>query len=274
MIKRLVGIGLVFIWIGLPLAAQFTPEELAEREKWEEFLVDAEVVASEQPFPRSHAVSEPFVLELERDGIKRRGLWKNPEGRVKGYVDYWRFEIAAYRLDKLLGLNMIPPTVERRFRNYRGSCQLMIENAVNLRTRRKNKMKTPSYRVVPLNKALYLQRAFDNLIANDDRNEGDLLYTEDWRMVLVDHSRAFRSSKKYTRRLLNDERSRGGPRLMKRLPRAFVENLEALTAASIGEAVGEYLKENEIEAIMARRDLILAWLEKYIEKMGEDKVLY
>jgi len=274
MLKRLFSTGLILTWIGLPAAAQLTPDELAERENWERFLVEAEMVSSSQPFARSHAVSEPFVLELEHNGVSRRGLWKNPEGRVKGYVDYWRFEIAAYRLDKLLGLNMIPPTVERRFRNVRGSCQLMIENAVNLRTRRKNKLKTPSYRVVPLNKALYLQRAFDNLIANDDRNEGDLLYTEDWRMVLVDHSRAFRTSKKYTRRLLNDERSKGGPRLMKRLPRAFVEKLEALTPAAVREAVGEYLKDEEIDAIMIRRDLILAWLEKYIEKQGEDKVLY
>lgn len=274
MCKRIFLFGLILGWLLSPLAAQLTPEELAERENWESFLIEARMVSSSQPFARSQAVSEPYVLELEHNGVTRRGLWKNPEGRVKGYIDYWRFELAAYRLDKLLGLNMIPPTVERRFRGDRGSCQLMIDNSVNLREKNKRKLKMPSYRVVPLNKALYLQRAFDNLIANEDRNEGDILYTEDWRMILVDHSRAFRTTRQYTRRLINDERSRGGPRLMKRLPRVFVEKLKALDRPAIQEAVGDYLESGEIEAILARRDLILEWLEKRIKQEGEDKVLY
>jgi hypothetical protein len=257
-----------------PCLAQLTPEELAARPEIEAFLQEAEVDSSSQPFARSQAVSEPYVLELEKDGKTGKGLWKNPEGRVRGYIDYWRFEIAAYRLDKLLGLNMIPPTVERRFRGDRGSCQWMIENAVNLREKNRRKLKTPSYRIVPLNNALYLQRAFDNLIANEDRNEGDLLYTEDWRMILVDHSRAFRTGSKYARRLINDERSRGGPRPMKRLPRRFVERLRGLTFETVRGAVGEYLEDDEIQALLQRRDLMVAWLDKRIRELGEDAVLY
>lgn len=274
--KALCFVSRVFFCVILlrPCLAQLTSEELAARSEIEAFLLEAELVSSDQPFARSQAVSEPYVLELEKDGVTRKGLWKNPEGRVRGYVDYWRYEIAAYRLDKLLGLGMIPPTVERRFRGDRGSCQWMIENAVNLREKNRLKLKTPSYRIVPLNKALYLQRAFDNLIANEDRNEGDLLYTEDWRMILVDHSRAFRTGSKYARRLINDERSQGGPRPMKRLPRSFVEQLRGLAFEKIREAVGEYLEDNEIEALLVRRDLMIDWLEKSIRELGEDAVLY
>jgi hypothetical protein len=254
--------------------AQFTPEELNERAKWEKFLQDAKIISSSKDFSESEAVTEPWTLVLEKDGVTRRALWKNPEGRLKGFLDSWKCEIAAYRLNKLLGLNMVSPTVEKRFGSNKGSCQLMLENVIMLRTKLDEKIKPPSYRVEPLNRATYLQRAWDNLIANEDRNMGDILYTEDWRMVLIDHSRAFRSSKKYTKSLIFDEKYKGGPKLMKKLPKAFVEKLKSLNFELIREAVGEYLTDKEIKAVMIRRDLIIDWLDKRIKKLGEDKVLY
>ena len=200
--------------------AQFIPEELSERAKWEKFLKEAKIITSSKDFRESEAVTEPWTLVLKKDDVTRRALWKNPEGRLKGYLDSWKCEIAAYRLDKLLGLNMVSPTVEKRFQGNKGSCQLILENIIMLRTKQEEKIKTPSYRVEPLNRATYLQRAWDNLIANEDRNIGDILYTEDWRMILIDHSRAFRSSKKYTKSLIFDEKYKGGPKLMKKLPKA------------------------------------------------------
>ena len=254
--------------------AQFTPEELAEKPKWEKFLQEAKIISSSKDFSESEAVTEPWTLVLEKDGVTRRALWKNPEGRLKGFLDSWKCEIAAYRLDKLLGLNMISPTVEKRFRGDRGSCQLMSENVIMLRTKQEEKIKTPSYRIEPLNRATYLQRAWDNLIANEDRNIGDILYTEDWRMILIDHSRAFRSSKKYTKNLIFDEKYKGGPKLMKKLPKAFVEKLKSLNFKLIREAVGEYLTDKEIEAVLVRRDLLISWLDKRIKELGEGDVLY
>jgi hypothetical protein len=254
--------------------AQFTEEELNERAKWEKFLQEAKIISSSKDFSESEAVSEPWTLVLEKDGVTRRALWKNPEGRLKGFLDSWKCEIAAYRLDKLLGLNMVSPTLEKRFQGNKGSCQLMLENVLMLRTKQEEKIKTPSYRIEPLNRATYLQRAWDNLIANEDRNIGDILYTEDWRMILIDHSRAFRSSKKYTKALIFDEKYEGDPKLMKKLPKAFVEKLKSLNFKVIREAVGEYLTDKEIEAVLIRRDIIIDWLDKRIKQLGEDKVLY
>ena len=254
--------------------AQFKPEELAERPKWEKFLQEAKIVSYSKDFSEREAVTEPWTLVLEKDGVTRRALWKNPEGRLKGFLDSWKCEIAAYRLDKLLGLNMVSPTVEKRFQSNKGSCQLMSENVIMLRTKQEEKIKTPSYRIEPLNRATYLQRAWDNLVANEDRNIGDILYTEEWRMILIDHSRAFRSSKKYTRNLIFDEKYKGGPKLMKKLPKAFVEKLKSLNFEQIKDAVGEYLTDKEINAVLIRRDLIIDWLNKRIEKLGEEKVFY
>ena len=254
--------------------AQFTLEEVNERAQWEKFLQEAKIISSSRDFPENEAVTEPWTLVLEKDGVTRRALWKNPEGRFKGFLDSWKCEIAAYRLDKLLGLNMVSPTVEKRFQENKGSCQLMVENVIMLRTKQEEKIRTPSYRIEPLNRATYLQRAWDNLIANEDRNMGDILYTEDWRMILIDHSRAFRSSKKYTKSLIFDEKYKGGPKLMKKLPKAFVEKLKSLNFELIREAVGEYLTDKEIKAVLIRRDLIIDWLDKRIKKLGGDKVLY
>ncbi|HEX2694259.1 MAG TPA: hypothetical protein VHP61_00780, partial [Acidobacteriota bacterium] len=106
-----------------PALAQFTPDELAERPKWESFLLTAEIAGSEQ-IRGDIAVTSPWRLTLKADDIVRDALWKNPEGKMRGFLEGWRYEIAAYLLDKFLGLDMIPPTVERRFHENRGSLQL------------------------------------------------------------------------------------------------------------------------------------------------------
>ncbi len=262
------------IGFNLQVFAQFTEEEATEKDKWEDFLQNAEIASQEQPFSDREAVTKPWVLTLEKDGITKNALWKNCEGRMRGFVENWRWEIAAYRLDKHLGLNMVPPTVEKRFQNNRGSCQLWVDAKMSLKDKYEQKIKTPSYKVFPWNRALYLQRAFDNLIANEDRHQNQFLITEDWRMILIDHSRSFRTSGKFAKKLIYDEKYKEGPRLMKQLPRAFVEKLKALDAGSIKGLVGEYLTDKEIEYVLIRRDLILKWLDKQIKKEGEDKVLY
>lgn len=275
--KRLITFFFAIIVLGFLFQslAQFTPEEIAEREKWEEFLKTAKIIKQEQPFSKREAVTEPWVLTLEKDGITNKAIWKNPEGRMKGSVENWRWEIAAYRLDKYLGLNMVPPTVEKRFQGNRGSCQFWVEDCISLKDKVEGNIKTPSYKVFPLNRAYYQQRAFDNLIANEDRHQNQFLFTKDWRMILIDHSRTFRTSGKFTRNLIYDEKYKEGPSfIMKELPRAFVEKLKSLNAALIKDIAGEYLTDDEIEAVLSRRDLILKWLDKHIKKLGEDKVLY
>lgn len=264
---------IIALGFGLQSLAQFTPEELGEREKWEEFLQNAEVVEQNQMVSRE-AVTSPWVLTLEKDGVRKKALWKNPEGLMKGFLENWKWEIAAYRLDKYLGLNMIPPTVERRFRGDRGSCQLWIDAKMSLKEKMEKNIDTPAYKVFYWNRALFLQRAFDNLIANEDRHQNQYLITEDWRMILIDHSRTFRTSKKFTSKLIYSEKGKESKYLMKELPHAFYEKLKALNQEAIVEVVGEYLTEKEIEAVLMRKDLMVQWIEDRIKQFGEDKVLY
>ena len=253
--------------------AQFTPEEVAERDKWEEFLEIAEIIGQIQQKSRE-AVTEPWTLTLEKNGVTRKALWKDAEGRMKGSMENWRWEIAAYRLDKYLGLNMISPTVEKRFRGQRGSCQLWVDYWIKATVKNEQKIKVPNYKVFHYNRTTYLRRAFDNLIANEDRHAGNFFITEDWRIILPDHSRSFRTSKKFTKNLIYTEKHKEGPRIMKELPRAFVEKLKSLNFEIIRDAVGEYLTDKEIDAVLLRRDMILQVIEERIKKLGEDQVLY
>jgi len=275
--KRLIiFFGLVIILgFSFQSIAQFTKEEVADREKWEEFLKTAEIVKQAQPFDKREAVTEPWVFTLEKDGVTNDAIWKDVSGRAKGFMESWKWEIAAYRIDKYLGLNMVPPTVERRFQGNRGSCQLWITSMMSLKKKFEDKIKTPPVKVFYWNRAFYMQRAFDNLIANEDRHQNQYLITEDWRMILIDHSRSFRTAKKFTNKLIYDEKYKEGPTfIMKELPRAFYEKIKSLNAEVIKGAVGEYLTDDEIEAMLARKDLIVKWIEDRIKTLGEDEVLY
>ncbi|MBN2198462.1 MAG: hypothetical protein JW747_01280 [Candidatus Aminicenantes bacterium] len=260
--------------LAAPAAAQFTPEEAAEQPKWEEFLEKADIMGQEQ-MVSSEAVTSPWKLTLKLGDLENFALWKGIDVRAGRYPDSWKWEVAAYRLDRLLELYMVPATIERRFKENRGSLQIWAKVMMSLRDKETKKIKTPSYKIFPWNRALYLQRAFDNLIANEDRHQNNFLITEDWRLILIDHSRSFRTSKKFTKSLIYTDKFKEGPREMKELPRAFVEKLRALTAESVKAAVGEYLTDEEVAAVMIRRDLILTELDRIIKVAGgEDKVFY
>ncbi|MGB9006117.1 MAG: hypothetical protein WCB96_10370 [Candidatus Aminicenantales bacterium] len=262
------------VGLSLPAAAQFLPEEVAERAKWEDFLTTAEIVGQEQ-LKGEGAVTNPWKLTLKRDDLQHFALWKNINVMAGRFPDSWKWEVAAYRIDKLLDLNMVPPTAERRFQGDRGSIQIWADVEMTLKQKMEKNIKMPSYKIFFWNRALYLQRFFDNLIGNEDRHQNNYLITKDWRLILIDHSRSFRTAKKFTTELLYTEKRSEGPMEMKELPRTLVDKLKALTAESVKAAVGEYLTDEEVKAVLLRRDLMLLEIDKLIKKYGgEDKVLY
>jgi hypothetical protein len=263
----------LLVSLTLPLFCQFLPEEIAERQKWEEWLVSADVIKSEQMIgPES--VTSPWHLTLEKDGITNDALWKDVQGRLHGYIESWKYEIAAYRFDKYLGLNMVAPTVEKRFRENRGSCQLWVPYWKKLEKIKAEKIRVPPRFIFGYNRALFLQRAFDNLIGNMDRHTNNYFITEDWRMILPDHSRSFRTGKKWTKELIYTEKHKEGPMVMRELPRAFYEKIKSLNYEIIKGFVEDYLTDDEINAVLTRKDLIIKEIEKLIQQNGEENVLY
>ncbi len=255
--------------------AQFTEEELMQRDHWESFLKTAKITKAEQPWGKKEAVTRPWKLTLEQDGITRFAVWKNCEGRMKGFDESWRWEIAAYLLDKELGLNMVPPTVEREFKGQPGSLQLWVESEWNLKKKIQENIPTPVDKTDAWLRAAWLQQAFDNLIANEDRHMGNVLVTMDHRAILIDHSRTFRTADQFTDQLLyGTEDGSESSMIMRELPRAFVECLRALDSGTLHEVAGEYLTGKEIESVIKRRGLLLDWIDAHAQVLGKNQALY
>ena len=256
--------------------AQFTPEQLAQRSAQEEFLLTADILRSE---PLGEGVTKPFKLYLGKDGVESKAVWKNPSGMQLGFLEGWQYELAAYRLDKLLGLNMIPPAVEREFKGKRGALVFWAENKYSLLQLVEQGIRIPDAAIEHTEKMKWLARAWDSLIANEDRTQQNMLYTEDWRVILFDHSRAFRSEGEFAKRMMFGRNgikvsARGTPFLFRRLPRWFVDKITALTFETIKAAVGTTLNDKEIGAILVRRGLLLKEVEQMVKEQGEAAVLY
>jgi len=272
-----------FLAAGVPLLrGQFTPAEIEQRAENEEFLKTAEIVRSE---PVGEGVTAPWKLFLRKDGREHKAAWKNVVTQPGGPPDEWRYEIAAYRLDKLLGLKLVPPAVERNFNGKPGALSYWAENRYSLLKIEESAgaIQIPADALEQTNKMKYLCRLWDSLIANDDRTQQNILYTEDWRTILIDHSRAFRTDGEYGTRLIYGVRGiktmsdgQGGrrPVLFRRIPRVFLDRLRTLDAAAVEAAVGPYLTKTEIAAVLVRKDLILTEVKEMIARDGEDKVLY
>ncbi|MGQ9801840.1 MAG: hypothetical protein ACUVRL_09285 [Candidatus Saccharicenans sp.] len=259
-----------------PSFGQFRPEEILQRGELEDFLSTAKIVGFKD---LRKGITRPIKLNLRKGNTERSAVWKNCSGVMEGYFEGWQYEIAAYRLDKLVGLNMIPPTIERRFQGQRASLQLWIEHKYDLLEIVDNRIPLPKegWEAVNLEKSQYLSRAFDSLIANEDRSLQNTLFTEDWRTILIDHSGSFRSDSHFTKSLiygLRPLRAGSGPLPFKRLPRPFVEKLRSLSFESIKAAVGSYLSTREIRSVLVRRDLIVKEIEEMIGLYGEGEVLY
>lgn len=177
-------------------------------------------------------------------------------GRLQGYWESYKSEIAAYELDKLLGLEMVPVTVEKRVQGQLGSAQLWVENCAWLK-----KLKDePNPDILGWNRQVYRQRVFDNLIANVDRNEGNLLVARDpnWNLILVDHSRAFTSDTKL-------------PFPMTRIDRPLFERLSALDERTLRSRIGQLILDGG-RSLLKRRDAIVAHFERLAADKGNPAV--
>jgi hypothetical protein len=266
--------GVVLLLLATALAAvQFSPAEIAERSRWEDFLKTANIVGAVQ-LGEDEGVTTPWKLTLQKDGVIRHGLWKNVSGSPLGIVDSWLYEIAAYNLDKLLGLGMVPPTVLKRFRGMAGSCQLWIEESAVLKKRLQEGLSSKVLDKPQWLRQAYIQQLFDNLIGNEDRNQRNVLITPDERSFLIDHSRTFRTTKAFKETLPFSGDKFPGVGVMRELPRALVEKVRALDESSIREAVGKTLSGKEIGAVLARRELVLKEIDRLIAEHGESAVLY
>ncbi len=221
--------------------------------EFEAFLESAPIERIEQ-IPVG--VTKPQRAFLAPGGLAASLVFKPlTPSRTRGYWESYKAEIAAYELDKLLGLGMVPPTVERRVEGKVGSAQLWVDDCVLLKDR--DTTKAPN--IGAWNRQVYRQRVWDNLTGNIDRNQGNLLMDEAWNLILIDHSRAFTATTRM-------------PFEMRRIDREFFARLKALDEATLKERLGKWLFDGP-KPILKRRDRIVEHFEKLIAKQGEPAVL-
>lgn len=191
---------------------------------------------------------------------RKRGLTKLAKSVEMDFKDSWMFEIAAYELDKLLGLNMVPVTVERSYNGKKGSLQLWIENAMTERVRKEKNLTATN--TVDWNRQIFKVRVFDNLIYNIDRNLGNLLIDANWKIYMIDHSRCFKNMD-----LLQH------PKDLRVFSRSLIDRLRKLDQKTIQEHCGKYLTNMEIKMMLKRRDQILAVCDQLYMAKG-DSIYY
>jgi len=178
------------------------------------------------------------------------------------FKDSYRYNIAGYRLARLLGIDTVPMSVERSVNGKIAAVTWWVDD---FQMDEKGRLQKKSMGPNPLRTSNQIQvmRIWDELIQNRDRNQGNIIWTSDWTMWLIDHTRAFRLGKDLMK-----------PSELTRCDRGLLARLRGLTAESIEKGVGDSLTKGEREAVLDRRDRIVKHFEERVAKLGEAVVLF
>lgn len=253
-------------WLGV----DGTPLPFAGPDEVEAFLATAEIVEEKKIHTGRTA---PTKLLLERDGIRAHAVFKDVDEivhhgvtRIEGvtvadFRDFHLHDCAAYRLDRLLGLGRVPPSVPREVKGRQGTVTLWIEHTIMEKDRRSKQLGPPDpYFWEQQKRIMYV---FDNLIGNADPNLGNILIDRSWRLWFIDHTRAFVTSPS----LMN-------PNGARKCERELYGRLQELGADDIRRELEPYLSTAQIDALLARRGRILERLAEEIETRGERLVIF
>jgi hypothetical protein len=247
-----------------PIAAQ-----VRSAQDIEAFMRSAKVVRMKE---LSTGITRPLRLTLTdgattHDAVfqaidEKKSVFVPQRGATEiNFVDSWRYNVAAYRLAGVVGLDsMMPVTIEYQYRGRRGALAWFMESVMDERRRVKENVKPPD--VQAWNRDMYKMRIFSSLVHDTDRNLGNVLVSPDWRVLMVDFTRAFRLHPVIQQKEIGQ------------CERGLLARLEALTLESLKTAVGDYLTAPEATAVMKRRDLIVTHVRTLIAERGEDKVIY
>jgi len=240
-------------------------------EEAETFLRTAKVVRK-KGLGRGITLAEQYTLS---DGSRtHRAVWKTIDefkrgvtsfeggGVIVDFADSWKHEVAAYELDKLVGLGLVPPTVERKFGRTVGSLQIWVEGTMTEGNRKQQKIEPPDTRA--WNAQVHKVRLLHQLTFNtDSRNVHNLLVDRDFRIYAIDSSRAFAT---YGDLRAEEE--------LTRFSRSVLEALKTLDRPTLDAKLGRWLTGPQLDSILKRRDRIVTLAAKRVREQGEVAVLY
>ena len=251
------------------LFAVAADEPTLTKEQIKQFLLTAKVVNSREA---KKGITHTLRLTLsdgtvthdasfqpidEHKSSKQLGM-----GTELNFVDSYKYNIAAYELAELIGMDdMVPVYVERKWEGNTGSLSWWLPVKMDEVERHKQKLTAPD--ADAWNNQMYKVRVFDQLVADTDVNLTNVLIGENWQIWRIDFGRAFRLNKDLKE-----------PKDLVRCDRQLLEKMKALDANALTEKTKHYLTKDEVKAVMARRDKVVAHFQKLIAEKGENEVLY
>lgn len=182
------------------------------------------------------------------DEFKRE--FHGPKGIERDFRDSWTYNVAAYRVARLMGMDMVPVSVERVWNGQRGAFTWWLDNVLMDEERRvKDNVQPP--RPDCWLEQMHIVRMFDALIDNTDRNLGNIIYTKEWRIWAIDHTRAFRRAPVPP-----------GVAKLTKIDRGALAGLKALDFEALKREIGRYIPDAEIRLLLSRRDALVTQYNK------------
>lgn len=162
-------------------------------------------------------------------------------------------ELAAYCLDVMLGLGMVPVTVARKIGGKKGSLQFVPGSMQNDLERHTNRLGGTAW--CPITEQWEAMYVFDALIYNEGRSQQNMLYSIDnWQLILTGHRNAF-STRRGVPPYVENMETQSGKTI--RIGSGWREALSALTDGSLNDRLGDVLDKRRIKALARRRDELL-----------------
>jgi hypothetical protein len=261
---------LLAIAVATQAAAPAPAAPTLSRDEMAKFLETAKVVGHHDI---DKGVSHPIRLTLT-DGTtthdaaftyidEHKPVMQLDSGRTEiNFVDSYKYTLAAYGLAELLALDdMMPVTVPFQYDSEKGALSWWVDVKMDEGERMKKKLEDPDQNT--WGEQIYRMRVFAALVADTDRNAGNILIGPDWKIWMIDFTRAFRTWKEIQ-----------SPKDLSRCDKRLLGRLRILNADKIAEHTKDYLTKTEIDALLARRDAILKLFDEQIAQKGVAKVLY
>lgn len=253
-------LALLLVLASVPLAAEWQqPAAPAPSAKiWVGRHADVEAFLRTAPFDRIEqvplGVTRPLRGYFPPGGLVESAAWKVlPPGRAGGFWESYKSEIAAYELDKLLELGLVPPAVEKVWKGNRGAAVLWLHPVKAWKT--VEALPKPDR----WSRDAVRMKMFDNLIGNSDRNAGNLLVDDEWNLFLIDHSRAFVTDLKL-------------PTPMTRIDKTLWDRMRMLDEPRLLAALKPWVERGAVRAILTRRDRMQVAIDKLLAASSETLV--
>jgi hypothetical protein len=173
--------------------------------------------------------------------VKTESMVSKINARLCGVGEQNRWEVAAYRIDRLMGLDMIPEThlVLHQGKEFIQQAWSQGEIAANL-DKKHAVRNTEAFQ-----RGVDDMKAFDFMIKNVDRHDGNwLVDTKTGKIVLIDNGMAGAAFRR-------PGRSGGKP---KRVTRSFLEKAKRLNMDDLKKALFTVLKPEAMAKLLERRD--------------------